>query len=194
MIFRRPKLYLITLKRAHSLLKIPKNSTTTSIISGEVVTHGSVVRPSRDEIQDAFRLAAKRHHPDLAIKAGGVAKNINKNSKSNNDDATKLFRECHDARELLLDHYVRRKFIPPEIIKSTKDYPIKWKDDSLFSIWKTWNHSRSFQMEAFLRLSVCLGLAIGTYYHDKGMPERRKRQIQRRDAQFSQFGPRPPRF
>jgi len=48
----------------------------------------------------------------------------------------------------------------------------------------------SLKIEVFLRLSLCLGLAIGTYYHDLDLPERRKQQIQRRDEEFSNFGPR----
>ena len=173
MIFRRPKSYSITLKRAHSLLKITKNDPKTSIISGEV-THGSSI-PSRVQIQEAFRTAAKCHHPDLASKA--------------NANANATFRECHEARELLLDYYVRRKFVHPEIINSTKNKPPEGHaDESLFSVWNT---TRSFQIEIFLRLSLCLGLAVGTYYHDLYLPERRKQQIKRRDAQFYQFGPQP---
>ena len=99
------------------------------------------------------------------------------------------FRECHEARELLLDYYIRRKHIHPEIVKSKQDKPPEgYADETLFSVWKS---NRSFQMEVFLRLSLCLGLAVGTYYHDLYMPERRKKQIQRRDAQYHQFGPQP---
>ena len=42
-----------------------------------------------------------------------------------------------------------------------------------------------------MRLTICLGLAVGTYYHDKYMPERMERQKKRRDALYSQFGPQP---
>jgi len=176
MIFRRPKpSYSITLKRAHSLLKIPRDSKTS--ISGEV---NDRIVPSRGRIQEAFRAAAKRHHPDIvAVQTITKAKN--------NTNAT--FRECYEARELLLDYYVRRKFVPPEIVESTKNNPPPAdNDESLFSVWTT---SRSFQVEIFLRLSVCLGLAVGTFYHDLHLPEKRKQQIQRRDAQYYQFGPRP---
>mmetsp|Transcript_27527 Transcript_27527/g.58153 ORF Transcript_27527/g.58153 Transcript_27527/m.58153 type:complete len:191 (+) Transcript_27527:185-757(+) len=188
MIFRRPKSYTITLTRAHSLLNIPNNSTTTSIGSGEAIAsanHGGVAIPSRDQIQEAFRRAAKRHHPDLAKSSSKSKCNSNKEY-----DAKKMFRECHDARELLLDYYVRRKFVHPAIVESTKDHPIKWEENEL-SLFSIWNSSRSFQMEVFLRLAACLGLAVGTYYHDKAVPEIRRRQIQRRDEQFSQFGPQP---
>lgn len=172
MIFRRPSSYSITLKRAHSLLRIPRDQAIS--ISGEVTHNGCA--PSQHQIQEAFRAAAKRHHPDAA------------GSQTTKPDANKTFRECSDARELLLDYYVRRKFVPPDVVESTKDHPV---DDSLFSVWTT---NRSFQMEIFLRLSLCLGLAVGSYYHDLGMPERRRQQINRRDSQFYQFGPQPPRF
>ncbi len=163
MIFRSPRgAYSITLKRAHELLKIPQQ---------ELKSSKQVVL-EKQKIQNAFREAARQNHPDTK-----------KGSK-------KIFQECHDARELLLDYYVRRKFVPREVIESKADVPCnkpyEWKDDTFFSVWKT---NRSFQMEAFWRLSVCLGLAVGTFYHDKTLPERRARQIRNRDAQFSNFGP-----
>lgn len=164
MIFRPPRLHSITLKRAHSLLNIPR-------------TESAGVHPSRERIQEAFRLAAKRHHPDLV----------------KHQQSTRLFRECHDARELLLDHYVRRKYIRPEIIESTKDrYEWDENQSTFSSVWDS--SSRSFQVELFLRLFACLGLAVGTHYHDRWTPERRERQVRRRDEQFAQFGPQPPRF
>ena len=101
-------------------------------------------------------------------------------------DANKTFRECNDARELLLDYYVRRRFVPPEVVESIEDNPDM--DESLFSIWTS---TRSFQIEAFFRLSICAGLAVATYYHDMNSVQRRKEQVHRRDAQFYQFGPNP---
>ncbi len=160
MIFRSPRgAYSITLKRAHEVLKIPQL---------KLSKNKQIPVVEKQNIQNAFREAARQNHPDTR-----------KGSK-------KIFQECHDARELLLDYYVRRKFVPREVVESKADVPYEWKDDTLFSVWKT---NRSFQMEAFLRLSVCLGLAVGTFYHDKTLPERRARQIRNRDAQFSNFGP-----
>ena len=184
MIFRRPRSsYTITLKRAHSLLKIPRADSTTRIsISGEVTQHHNANIPSRDLIQEAFRAAAKRHHPDLVAAQG---------QKATPSSANISFRECHEARELLLDYYVRQKFIPPEIIESVKDKPPPIEDESLFSVWTS---NRSFQIEAFMRLSVCLGLAVGSYYHDLHLPEKRKQQLRQRDEGYYQFGPQEPRF
>ena len=174
MIFR-PKSYLITLKRAHSLLEMPRKSPP-SIAGGRSPGRGG---PDRDRIQAAFRAAAKRHHPDLV--AGDAAA------------AGRAFRECHAARELLLDYYVRRTFVPPDVVESTRDRPVEWRGDrSWRSVWAS--SGRSFRVEACLRLAACLALAVGTYYHDQNMPERRKQQMRRRDAQFQQFGPQPPRF
>eukprot|EP00804_Cyclotella_cryptica_P015531 CCRYP_003563-RA/>CCRYP_003563-RA protein AED:0.17 eAED:0.18 QI:0/0/0.5/1/0/0/2/131/161 len=151
MFFRRPTSYTITLQRAHSLLNIPRDSTTSIV-------------PSRDQIQEAFRAAAKRHHPDLANGAGTLRsnpaanlKNVGSTAYSTAKTDTVAFRECHEARELLLDYYVRRKYVHPEIIQCTKNKPRKdYEDESLFSVWAA---NRSFQMEVFLRLSLCLGLA-----------------------------------
>ncbi len=42
----------------------------------------------------------------------------------------KTFREYNDARELLLDYYVRRRFVPPEVVESIEDNPVV--DESLF--------------------------------------------------------------
>ena len=67
MIFRRPKSYSITLQRAHSLLKIPREPSST--ISGSSSSSTSI---SREQIQHAFRAAAKLHHPDL-LRGGGSA-------------------------------------------------------------------------------------------------------------------------
>jgi hypothetical protein len=190
MFFRRPKSYSITLKRAHTLLDIPRKSQTCS--SGDLTGSNG---PSRDQILTAIRAAAKRHHPDIAssskasistrteLKGPGV-KNI---CSTTTIDANKMFRECHEARDLLLDYYVRRKFIHPEVIQSTMNNPSK-DDESFFSVWV---ENRSFQLEVFLRLSICLGLALGTYFHDKHMTERRRQQIRRRDEQFYNIGPQP---
>ena len=97
MIFRRPTSYSITLKRAHTLLNLPIYSNNkTSIRNNKNV-------PSRDQIQQAFRAAAKRYHPDLQTQ-----KTTSHSSASN----TTTFRECHEARELLLDYYIHKnKFI-----------------------------------------------------------------------------------
>ena len=121
MFFQRPKSYTITLQQAHSLLKISRDSTKS--ITGE--THLNI--PSRDQIQDAFRAAAKLHHPDLAT-SGAYVNNLR--DLGSTVDATvksnaQMFRECHEARELLLDYYVRRKYIHPEILSSTKNNPKK---------------------------------------------------------------------
>ena len=177
MIFRRPiSSYSITLKRAHSLLNLPNNSKT-SITTGET-THKNV--PSRDQIKEAFRTAAKRHHPDLQTQKTHTASNT-------------IFRECHEAKELLLDYYIHKKYIHPEIILSTKEKPTADTQDegTWLSVWSSMTSNRSFQIEAFLRLSICLGLAVGTYYHDLYTPERRAMQRRRRDAQYAQFGPQP---
>ncbi|KAL7536192.1 hypothetical protein ACHAXR_006981 [Thalassiosira sp. AJA248-18] len=203
MIFRRPNSYSITLKRAHSLLRIPRNTTISATSGGEgLLLNKANNIPSRDQIQEAFRAAAKRYHPDTTAAGANAAaisstaitsNNINKTAKKLH--ANKIFRECNDARELLLDCYVRRKFIPKEIVESTKDHPPVVDDEtSLFSVWNLWKTNRSFQLEVFLRYSICLGLALGTYYHDVNAPERRKRQIRQRDVQYYQFGPQTPRF
>lgn len=189
MIFRRPKSYTITLQRAHSLLKIPRDSITSTT---EEVSSG----PSREQISEAFRGAAKRHHPDLATSSSGTtavgnaSRQVNQSGTAAKLDASVTFRECHEARELLLDYYVHRKYIHKEILRSTKNKPRKdHADESLFSVW---TKNKSFQFEVLMRLSICLGLAVGTYFHDKHMPERRKQQVRRRDEQFFQFGPQPP--
>ena len=173
MIFRQPKSYSITLKRAHSLLKIPRNSTSSTSIG--LNSPQSNVSPSREQILEGFRRAAKRHHPDLA-----------KASKCRDYDAKKIFVECQEARELMLDYYVRRKFLNPKLVESTKDR-FKWEEES--SLFSVWTSNRAFQIEVCLRYAVCLGLAVATYHHDKNMPKKRKLQIKRRDEGFSQFGP-----
>lgn len=43
---------------------------------------------TKEDIEKAFRVAAKRHHPDSAAKANPIK-----------------FRQCLEARNLLLDHY-----------------------------------------------------------------------------------------
>eukprot|EP00956_Cyclotella_meneghiniana_P042062 scaffold248343_cov115-Cyclotella_meneghiniana.AAC.2 len=186
MLFRRPKTYTITLQRAHTLLKIPRDSITSTT---EELQSG----PSREQILEAFRGAAKRHHPDLAsgIAFGNASsRQVNQSTTAAKLDTSVTFRECHEARELLLDYYVHRKYIHPEILQSTKNKPRKdHSDESLFSVWKK---NKSFQFEVLMRLSVCIGLAVGTYFHDRHMPERRKQQVRRRDEQFFQFGPQPP--
>ena len=54
-------------------------------------------RPSREQIQSAFRTAAKLHHPDLI--------NTTNSTKIKMNDTNTTFGECHEARELLLDYY-----------------------------------------------------------------------------------------
>ena len=184
MFFRRPKSYTITLQRAHSLLNIPRDS---PIFASAEVTRPN--GPSREKIQEAFREAAKLCHPDLASKNSAKSSELGSITTSTKGEANVKFRECHEARELLLDYYVRRKYVHPEIVQSTKNTPSKeYANESLFSVWV---ENKSFQLEVVLRLSLCLGLAVGTYYHDKHMPERRRQQIIKRDEQFYQFGPQP---
>ena len=187
MIFRRPKSYSITLQKAHSLLKIPREP---NIISSSSISNSSV---SRDQIQHAFRGAAKLHHPDLARGGGGAllgnTAKISETVLPLSKEANTAIRECYEARELLLDYYVRKSYVHPEIVTSMKDKPReKYTDDETWL--SVWRNERSFQIEVFMRLSLCLGLAVGTYYHDRYLPERRKQQIQRRDLEFSNFGPR----
>jgi hypothetical protein len=196
MIFRRPKSYSITLQRAHSLLKIPRDASNTTLIQSSTNNTNSVCTSlSRDQIQHAFREAAKRYHPDIIARSGGD-ENVAKKSLETaaamaaplSKEANTTIRECYEARELLLDYYIRKTYIHPEIIQSMNDKPRdKYADETWFSVWR---NERSFQIEVFLRLSFCLALAIGTYYHDLYLPERRKQQIQRRDAEFNNFGPR----
>lgn len=187
MIFRVRKSYSITLKRAHTLLGIPKDPP--PIIHGQV---GQVNSISREQIQEAFRKAAKCYHPDILAASGGVdaaaatTTNTEQTRTTTKIDANRTFRECNEARELLLDYHVNRKYIPPEVIESVKDHPPPIEDESLFSIW---TKNRSFQIEVFLRLSVCLGLAVTTYFHDLGKGQRRKEYLQRRDNEFYSFGP-----
>mmetsp|Transcript_4674 Transcript_4674/g.7263 ORF Transcript_4674/g.7263 Transcript_4674/m.7263 type:complete len:154 (-) Transcript_4674:508-969(-) len=151
MIFRRrPKIYSLTLKRAHSLLKIPRET--------------SPNQCSREQIQEAYRAAAKVYHPD----AGGC---------------TKSFRECHNARELLMDYYVHKKYIRPEVISSPKDSLDE--DETLASVFA----NSSFRLEVFFRLSTCALLAGACFYNDYCRPLRRKIQLRKRDAQFYDFGP-----
>jgi len=198
MIFRRPKSYSITLQRAHSLLKIPREDTTTTVLrvreeltQSISLSHGG---PSRDQIQKAFREAAKRHHPDLAR---GVSSSLGNNATNKSaetpltkaavsKEADSTIRECYEARELLLDYYIRKKFVHPEIIQSVLDKPSKKSAETWFSVW---GNERSFRIEVLMRLSLCLGLAAGTYYHDLYLPERRKQQMERRDAQYYNVGP-----
>jgi len=192
MIFRARNSYSITLKRAHNLLGIPKDPPPPS----SSISHGQVgqVHISREQIQEAFRKAAKCYHPDIIAAAGravdtAATTTTAQTTQTIKNDANRTFRECNEARELLLDYYIHRKFyIPPEVIKSVKDHPPPppIEDESLFSIW---THNHSFQLEVFLRLSVCLGLAVTTYYHDLGKGQRRKEYLQRRDNEFYSFGP-----
>ena len=184
MFFRRPKSYTITLQRAHSLLKIPRDP---PVSAGAEGAHSN--GPSREMIQEAFRDAAKLHHPDLASKNAAKLSKFGSTFRSSKRDTNITFRECHEARELLLDYYVRQKYVHPEIIQSTKNTPPN--EDSKESLFSVWLENQSFQLEVALRLSLCLGLAVGTYYHDKHMPERRRQQILKRDEQFYQFGPQP---
>eukprot|EP00548_Thalassiothrix_antarctica_P002684 CAMPEP_0194131302 /NCGR_PEP_ID=MMETSP0152-20130528/2111_1 /TAXON_ID=1049557 /ORGANISM="Thalassiothrix antarctica, Strain L6-D1" /LENGTH=147 /DNA_ID=CAMNT_0038826051 /DNA_START=286 /DNA_END=729 /DNA_ORIENTATION=+ len=143
----------MTLKKAHSLLNIPSPKKTT--VSLKKQQSSSL---SQFQIQEAFRIAAKKYHPDISLV---------------ND--TKLFRDCHDAKELLLDFYIRNNYVPPQVVESVRDIPSTW--------------TRSFQLELITRFSLCVLLAGGCYYNDYTAPERRKRQIRRRDAGFAQFGP-----
>ena len=191
MIFRARNSYSITLKRAHNLLGIPKDPPPPS----SSISHGQVgqVHISREQIQEAFRKAAKCYHPDIIAAAGravdtAATTTTAQTTQTIKNDANRTFRECNEARELLLDYYVNRKYyIPPEVIKSVKDHPPPpIEDESLFSIW---THNHSFQLEVFLRLSVCLGLAVTTYFHDLGKGQRRKEYLQRRDNEFYSFGP-----
>jgi hypothetical protein len=122
MIFRARKSYSITLKRAHNLLGIPKDPPPSSSIS-----HGQVeqVHISREQIQEAFRKAAKCYHPDIIAAAGRAGDNTAtttaaQTTQTIKNDANRTFRECNEARELLLDYYVNRKYIPPEVIESVK--------------------------------------------------------------------------
>ena len=124
MIFRVRKSYSITLKRAHNLLGIPKDPP--PIIHGHV---GQVNSISREQIQEAFRKAAKCYHPDILAASGGVDAAVTTTTTTEQArtrtkiDANRTFRECNEARELLLDYYVNRKYIPPEVIESVKDHP-----------------------------------------------------------------------
>jgi len=138
-------------------------------------------RPSREKIQSAFRTAAKLHHPDLNT--------TNVKIKITNT----TFRECHEARELLLDYYIRRKFVHPEILQSVKDKPPPdyMEEGSWSSVLNSISSNRKFQIEACMRLSLCLALAVGTYIHDQNKPKRLEMQKRRRDAQYAQFGPQP---
>lgn len=180
MIFRVKKSYSITLKRAQSLLGIPKDPPPSNIGHGQEV--GQINSISREQIQEAFRKAAKCYHPDIAAAAATTAQA----TPTTKLDANRTFRECNEARELLLDYYINRKYIPPEVIESVTDHPPPMEDESLLSIW---TQHRSFQIEVFLRLSVCLGLAVTTYFHDLGKGQRRKEYLQRRDNEFYSFGP-----
>lgn len=168
MIFR-PRQHSMSLKRAHELLKISRSQSDERVCVSKL------------QIQTAFRSAALLHHPDL--RRG--SRSVGVGAESSAAASSELFRECSEARELLLDYYVRHKFVPKNVVESTRNVP---HDDTLFSVWTT---NRSLQLELFLRYATCLALAIGTYYHDKDMPARRKRQVLRRDEQFSNFGPRP---
>lgn len=82
-----------------------------------------------------------------------------------------------------MDYYIRQKYVPPEVISSTSD-KVK-EDETLTSVFA----NRSFRLEAFLRISTCAILAAGCFYNDYCRPKRRKFQIERRDAQFYEFGP-----
>ena len=104
MIFRVRKSYSITLK-PHNLLGIPEDPP--PIIHGQV---GQANRISREQIQEAFRKAAKCYHPDILAASGGVdaaAATAEQTRTTTKIDANRTFRECNEARELLLDYYVR---------------------------------------------------------------------------------------
>ncbi|KAL7457554.1 hypothetical protein ACHAWC_009095, partial [Mediolabrus comicus] len=133
--FRRPKSYSITLHRAHSLLKIPRDGELRITQSSHNGSDCSAAIISRDQIQQAFRAAAKRHHPDLvnftnrsSIESTSATATA---TSTLNKEANTTFRECHEARELLLDYYIRKKFVHPEIIESCKDKPSeKYRDET----------------------------------------------------------------
>lgn len=97
MIFRRPKSYSITLHRAHSLLKIPRDGELRITQSGNNNGSDSTAAIiSRDQIQKAFRAAAKRHHPDLvntnqSIESTSAAATA---TSTLNKEANTTFREC----------------------------------------------------------------------------------------------------
>ena len=117
MIFRRPKSCSITLQRAHSLLKIPREPSGT--IRDELTQNSSSsTSVSRDQIKHAFRAAAKLHHPDLVRGGAGsallgtTAKILSEAASATaplSKVANTTIRECYEARELLLDYYVYRK-------------------------------------------------------------------------------------
>jgi len=94
---------------------------------------------------------------------------------------------------LLLDYYIRRNFVHPEILQSVKDKPSPdyMEEGSWSSVLNSIKSNRSFQVEACMRLSLCLALAVGTYMHDLNKPKRLEMQKRRRDAQYAQFGPQP---
>jgi hypothetical protein len=48
-------------------------------------------------------------------------------TKTLDKEANTTFRECHEARELLLDYYIRKKFVHPEIVESCKDKPSEFQ-------------------------------------------------------------------
>lgn len=107
MIFRRPKSYSITLQRAHSLLQIPRDGSAT--IRGELrITQSSnnngsdcaAAIISRDQIQQAFRAAAKRHHPDLVNFTNKSIESTSATATATatlNKEANTTFRECYEA-------------------------------------------------------------------------------------------------
>jgi len=117
MIFRRSKSCSITLQRAHSLLKIPREPSST-IRDQLTQNSSSSTSVSRDQIKHAFRAAAKLHHPDL-VRGGagsallGTTAKILSEAASATAPLSKVadttIRECYEARELLLDYYVYGK-------------------------------------------------------------------------------------
>ena len=79
---------------------------------------------------------------------------------------------------MLLDYYIRRKFVHPDILQSVKDKPPPdyMEEKSWSSVLNSISNNRSFQVEASMRLSLCLALAIGTYMHDQNKPKRLEMQ------------------
>ncbi|EJK47882.1 hypothetical protein THAOC_33370 [Thalassiosira oceanica] len=151
----------MSLKRAHELLKISRSQSDERVCVSKL------------QIQTAFRSAALLHHPDLRRGSRSVGVSAESSAAS-----SELFRECSEARELLLDYYVRHKFVPKNVVESTRNVP---HDDTLFSVWTT---NRSFQLEVFLSVVILLvdgELILLLWYHG-GIDSWEARQPANRDT------------
>lgn len=154
MFFRPTRSTTLTLHQARATLSL------SLLPSKNGGASSSTAALSKDQIQEAYRVAAKKFHPD-----------------SSATGCSKSFQKCHDARELLLDYYIRKKHISPDVL-----YDENLSASSL--------NNANFRMDMMLRLSM-FGIIAGlSLYHDYYVkPFKREQKIRDRDRQFMIRGP-----